>query len=74
MVIKCIKDTIKNINIVIGCNIGCGACQAICSDVFEYGDDGIMDVKVDVVPDEFTDDVMDAKDGCPVDAIKIEEN
>ena len=24
--------------------IGCGACQAICSDVFEYGDDGIMDV------------------------------
>ncbi len=54
--------------------IGCGACQAICSDVFEYGDDGIMDVKVDVVPDEFTDDVMDAKDGCPVSAINVEEN
>ena len=28
MVIKCIKDTIKNINIVIGCNIGCAYCYA----------------------------------------------
>jgi DNA repair photolyase len=28
MVIKCIKDTIKNINIVIGCSIGCAYCYA----------------------------------------------
>ena len=54
--------------------IGCGACQAICSDVFEYGDDGIMDVKAETVPNEYEDDGMDAKYGCPVDAIKIEEN
>ena len=33
-----------------------------------------MDVKVDTVPNEYEDDVLDAKDGCPVDAIKIEEN
>ena len=54
--------------------IGCGACQAICSDVFEYGDDGIMDVKVEVVPAGAEEDVLDAKDGCPVAAIKTEEN
>ena len=35
---------------------------------------GVMDVKVDVVPENLTDDVTDAKDGCPVDAIKVEEN
>ena len=28
MAIKCIKDTIKNINIVIGCSIGCAYCYA----------------------------------------------
>ena len=54
--------------------IGCGACQAICNDVFEYGDDGIMNVKTDIVPEDLNDDVMDAKDGCPVDVIKADEN
>lgn len=28
MPVKCIKDSIKNINIVIGCNIGCPYCYA----------------------------------------------
>ena len=53
--------------------IGCGACQALCPDVFEYDDDGIMDVKVTDVSDDLVEDVTDAKDGCPVDAIKTEE-
>lgn len=53
--------------------IRCGACQALCPDVFEYDDDGIMDVKVTDVSDDLVEDVIDAKDGCPVDAIKTEE-
>lgn len=53
--------------------IGCGACQAICPDVFEYNDEGTMSVKLSEIDDNLKDDVMDAKDGCPVDAIKTEE-
>jgi len=53
--------------------IGCGACQAICPDIFEYGDDGIMDVKQSDVEESLVEDIIDAKDGCPVDAIKIDE-
>ena len=49
--------------------IGCGACQAICPDVFEIEDDGLANVKNDI-NDTTKEDAMDAKDGCPVGAIK----
>ena len=32
--------------------IGCGACQAICPLVFEYDDEGLMDVKTSNLNDE----------------------
>jgi len=48
--------------------ISCGACQAICDDVFEI--DEISEVKVDVVPQEFEDLVVEAIESCPTDAIK----
>ena len=50
--------------------IGCGACQAICPDVFEIDDDGLATSIVDEVPEEVMEDAVDAKEGCPVDAIK----
>lgn len=50
--------------------IGCGACQAICPDVFEINDDGYATTIVDEVSEELMDDAMDAKEGCPVDAIE----
>lgn len=50
--------------------IGCGACAAICPDVFEIDDDGLAKSIVDVVPEEVNEDAVDAKEGCPVDAIK----
>ncbi len=49
--------------------IGCGACQAICDDVFEINDNGIAFVKVDVIPEDKIDEANDAKEGCPVGAI-----
>ena len=49
--------------------IGCGACQAICSDCFELNDNGIAEVKVDVIPESSVEEAVDAKEGCPVGAI-----
>jgi ferredoxin len=49
--------------------IGCGACQAICDEVFEIKDDGIATVIVDEVPTDDVDNAVDAKEGCPVGAI-----
>lgn len=53
--------------------IGCGACQAIADEVFEIGDDGQAFVKVEEVSDEITEQVLDAVEGCPVNAISKEE-
>ena len=52
--------------------IGCGACQAICEDVFELNDDGLSTVKVEEVSEENTEAVNDAKESCPTGAIDTE--
>lgn len=56
--------------------IGCGACTAIASDVFEFGDDGLAEVKKDIdvsnVKEELENDVVDAAEGCPTGAITAE--
>jgi len=49
--------------------IGCGACQAICSDVFEIVD-GLSSVLVDEVQEEYQDDTREAIESCPTEAIK----
>ena len=50
--------------------IGCGACQANCDKVFRIDDDGLATTIVDEVPEEIIEDAIDAKEGCPVDAIE----
>lgn len=50
--------------------IGCGACQAVCPEVFELEDDGLARAKVSSVKDEFKDDAIDALEGCPTSAIE----
>ena len=49
--------------------IGCGACQAICDEVFSIEDDGLAGVTVESIPEDLIDDAVDAKEGCPTDAI-----
>lgn len=58
--------------------IGCGACMAIASDVFEINDEGLAESKeekniIDNMDEELKNDVMDALEGCPTSAIQIEE-
>jgi len=53
--------------------IGCGTCEAICDSVFKLNDEGISVVIVDEVPEEFEEDVREAAESCPTDAIEIIE-
>lgn len=53
--------------------IGCGACAAICSDVFELNDEGLSEAKTEDVKEENKDEVRDAADSCPTGAILVEE-
>lgn len=52
--------------------IGCGMCEGTCPDVFEVGDDGLAHAIVDEVPADFEDDVNQAAEDCPVEAITVE--
>ncbi len=49
--------------------IGCGSCQAICPEVFEINDDGLAQSIVDNIDEAFVNEAIDAKEGCPVNAI-----
>jgi ferredoxin len=46
----------------------CDLCVDSCPEVFEMGDD-VAVVKVEVVPDGLEDDVQEAIDSCPSEAI-----
>lgn len=52
--------------------IGCGACTAIASEIFEMDDDGLAIATMDKVPEELEDDAHEAVESCPTSAI-IEE-
>lgn len=53
--------------------IGCGACAAICDDVFEIDDEGLSTVKKEEVGDDKKQEVQDAADSCPTGAIEVDE-
>ncbi len=55
--------------------IGCGACTQIAENVFEFGEDGLAEVKKDLkeIKAEDEDSVRDAKESCPVEAISVKE-
>jgi len=49
--------------------IGCGACVAICEDVFELNDEGLSQVKVPEVKEDLHDKAQEAVESCPTEAI-----
>ena len=53
--------------------IGCGACAAICEDVFEIDDEGLSTAKVEEVEDDKKQEVQDAADSCPTGAIEVKK-
>ena len=61
-----------NIKVDQSACIGCGACTAICPNVFEMNDSGVSVAKVQVVPEEEKAKAVEAKESCPVGAISEE--
>lgn len=54
--------------------IGCGACQAICEEVFEITDDGYATAKdVEVKDEDVKENAISALEGCPTSAISSEK-
>jgi len=50
--------------------ISCGACIAICEEVFEMNEEGISTVKKEEIPKNLEDQVKDAIESCPTGAIE----
>jgi ferredoxin len=51
--------------------IGCGACNAICEDVFSMDDDGLAKADENKVNDNNKEDVVEASESCPTGAIEV---
>lgn len=54
--------------------IGCGACIAICPEVFQFNEEGFAKTIYDDVLDEYKETAKEAAKGCPVNAIVEEKN
>ena len=53
--------------------IGCGACAALCEDIFEIDNEGLSKVIKEEVKDEEVELTRDAIESCPTGAISLEE-
>ena len=51
--------------------IGCGACVGTCNDIFDFGDDGLAEVK-NQPTDENKELATEALENCPTNAIEEE--
>jgi ferredoxin len=54
-----------------GC-IGCGLCAETCPEVFRMDDEGIAEVYAEV-DSSLKDTAEEARDGCPVSVISLED-
>ncbi len=54
--------------------IGCGACAAICPEVFDIDEDGLAKtIKEENITEEEAAEATDALEGCPTSAISDED-
>jgi len=53
--------------------IGCGACPATCPEVFKLEDDGYAVAYVNPVPEDVEESCREAAEGCPTEAIHVDE-
>jgi ferredoxin len=51
--------------------IGCGACPAICPEVFEMDDDGLAFALKEHVPEDQEELAQEAAENCPTEAIVL---
>ena len=54
--------------------IGCGACAALCENIFDIDNEGLSVVKKQEVEGEDIELARDAIESCPTGAIELEEN
>lgn len=67
----------KNVKVDKEKCIGCGACVGLVDEVFEFGDDDLAQVKNGVnfsnMDEDLINEVKDAIEGCPTEAINEEK-
>lgn len=63
---------VKKVKIIKEQCIGCGACNAISPEVFDWDDDGTMKVITPKVEGELAAQAVDAEASCPTSAIVVE--
>ena len=51
---------------------GHGICESLASDIFEVGDDGMVHLQIEAVPDERRATIESAVAECPTQALSIE--
>lgn len=60
--------------------IACGACGSAAPEIFDYDDEGIAFNILDEnkgtteIPEEFIEYLTDAEEGCPTEAIKVQDS
>jgi ferredoxin len=52
---------------------GMGMCESIADDVFEVGDDAVVHLLKDNVPEDRREEMDEAVDSCPTEAISIQD-
>ena len=59
-----------NVKVIEDACIGCGACQAVCPEVFEINDNGMAIANIANVNDSNKDSIKEALESCPTGAIE----